>query len=179
MNHQEDLFAEIDSHFLAPEQLRRAELLGRHGRSSAEGWFKAELMLLLESMAKAGRIDGWRADVPITEDTRQRCDLRIVIGGQPLWLEVKTLVQPGQVADTGVMTKGGGFADDLVKLMRVRDGEKGVLLFIVPRPEPAQWADLLASYARRIAPLGFSELSDISAYPAALYVCKLALKEAF
>jgi hypothetical protein len=173
------LFTEIDQHLLAPDALRRAGLLGRHGRSSAEGWFKAELMLLLESMAKDGRIDGWRADVPITEDNRQRCDFRIVASGQPLWLEVKTLVQPGQVADTGVMTRGGGFADDLVKLMRVREGEKGVLLFIVPRPEPSQWADLLTTYSRRIAPLGFKELSDTSAYPEALYVCKLALKEAF
>jgi hypothetical protein len=173
------LFSEIDSHFLALDSLRRAELLGRHGRSSAEGWFKAELMLLLEALAKDAKIDGWRADVPITEDNRQRCDFRIVTDGQPLWLEVKTLVQPGQVADTGVMTRGGGFADDLVKLMRVRDGEKGVLLFIVPRPEPAQWADLLTTYSRRIAPLGFKELSDIAAYPPTLYICKLAVQEAF
>jgi hypothetical protein len=173
------LFAEIDAHFLAPESLRRAELLARHGRSSAEGWFKAELMLVLETLAKGGKIDGWRADVPITDDKRQRCDFRIVTSGKPLWLEVKTFVQPGQVADTGVMTKGAGFADDLVKLMRVREGEKGVLLFVVPRPEPSSWADLLSSYQRRIAPLGFRELSDIASYPEALYVCKLALKEAF
>lgn len=175
----DELYAEIDGHFLAPEPLRRAALFARHGRSSAEGWFKGELMLLLESLVKDGRIDGWRADVPISEDNRQRCDFRIVTGGQPLWLEVKTQVQPGQVADSGVMARGGGFADDLVKLMRVRDGEKGVLLFVVPRPEPSQWADLLATYSRRIAPLGFRELSEIGSYPEALYVCKLALKEAF
>jgi hypothetical protein len=176
---RDELFAEIDRHFLAPEALRRAELFARHGRSSAEGWFKGELMLLLESLAKDGRIEGWRADVPITEDSRQRCDFRIVTGGRPLWLEVKTLVQPAQVADSGVMSKGGGFAEDLVKLMRVREGEKGVLLFVVPRPEPSQWADLLASYARRIAPLGFRELSEIGAYPESLYVCKLEVREVF
>ena len=28
-------------------------------------------------------------------------------------------------------------------------------------------------------PLGFRELSEIGSYPEALYVCKLALKEAF
>jgi len=174
------LFSAIDSHFLTPDALRRAELLARHGRSSAEGWFKAEMMLLLETLAKDGRIDGWRADVPITEDNRQRCDFRIVAEGQPLWLEVKTLVQPGQLsADSGVMARGAGFADDLVKLMRVRDGDKRMLLFIVPRPEPSEWANLLETYSRRIAPLGFKELSDIAVYPQALYVCKLALKEAF
>lgn len=176
---RDELFAEIDRHFLAPESLRRAELFARHGRASAEGWFKGELMLLLETLVGDRHIDGWRADVPISEDNRQRCDFRIVTGGKALWLEVKTLVQPGQVADSGVMARGGGFADDLVKLMRVPDGDKGLLLFVAPRPEPAQWVELLASYARRIAPLGFRELSEIGSYPSALYVCKLEVREAF
>jgi hypothetical protein len=64
-------------------------------------------------------------------------------------------------------------------MMRVRDSAKYVLLFVVPRPQPAQWAELLASYQRRIAPLGFRELTEIGSYPEALYVCKLAVKEAF
>ena len=102
-----------------------------------------------------------------------------MIGGQPLWLEVKTVVQAAQVDDSGVIARGGGFADDLVKLMRVRDGDKFELMFIVPRPEPSQWSDLLASYQRRIAPLGFKELTQIDAYPIELYVCKLAVKEMF
>jgi hypothetical protein len=174
------VFAAIDKRFLAADALRRAEVYARHGWGVAEGWYKGEMMVLLESLAKEGGIESWRADVPITEDKRQRCDFRIVAGGEPLWLEVKTLVQPAQAGtEFGGLGKGGAFADDLVKLMRVRDGDRGVLLFIVPRPEPGQWAELLASYSRRIAPLGFEELTSVADYPEALYVCKLALKEAF
>src|SRR4029079_9448909 len=96
----DQLFAAIDAHFLAPERLHRAAVFARHGRSVAEGWFKGEMMVALEELAKGGTIDAWRADVPITEDNRQRCDFRIVIGGQPLWLEVKTVVQAAQVDDS-------------------------------------------------------------------------------
>jgi hypothetical protein len=174
------LFAAIDAHFLAPDALRRAGLFARHGWGVAEGWYKGEMMLLLDALARDGTIEGWRADVPVTDDKRQRCDFRIAAGGSALWLEVKTLVQPAQAAtELGGLGKAAGFADDLVKLMRVREGQKGVLLFIVPRPEPAQWADLLALYSRRIAPLGFEELTSVADYPEPLYVCKLALKEAF
>lgn len=175
----DDFYAAIDAHFLSPEALRRAEALARHGWSAAEGWFKGELVLLLEMLVKDGRVESWRGDVAITKDSRQRCDFRIVIGGEALWLEVKTVVQPGQVGDSGVMQRQASFADDLVKLMRVSDGEKGVLLFVLPRPEPKQWSELIEVYARRIAPLGFRELTEVGSYPEELYVCKLAVKEMF
>lgn len=173
----EALFAAIDAHFLAPDALRRAELFARTGRSSAEGWFKGELMQVLESSKAA---DSWRPDVPIAKDHPQRCDFRIVAGGQPLWLEVKTVINPAQAANEfGGLGRGAGFADDLVKLLRVSEGDRAVLLFVLPRPDPAQWSELLATYQRRIAPIGFRELTAIEAYPAPLYVCKLELVEAF
>lgn len=172
--------ATIDAHFLTPDALRRVSLLARHGRNAAEGWFKVEMIALLEGLAKGGTIDDWRSDFPITGDKKQRCDFRLVIDGKPLWLEVKTLIDPArQAADIGFMGKGAGFADDLVKLMRAPDPDREVLLFVLPRPAPDQWKDLLATYARRIAPLAFEEQSDVAAYPAALYVCKLTLKEMF
>lgn len=174
------LYAAIDAHFLAPDALRRVGLLARHGRAAAEGWFKVEMITLLNSLAKDGAIDDWRSDFPITEDKKLRCDFRLVINGQPLWLEVKTLIDPArQAADIGFMAKGGGFADDLVKLMRAPDPDREVLLFVLPRPGPDEWKELLGTYARRIAPLAFEEKSDVAAYPDELYVCKLGLKEMF
>ncbi|MEO6196714.1 MAG: hypothetical protein ABIP58_01255 [Dehalococcoidia bacterium] len=174
------LYSAIDAHFLAPEALRRAALLARHGRAAAEGWFKVEMIALLDSLTKDGTIDDWRSDYPITEDKKQRCDFRLVINGKPLWLEVKTLIDPArQAEDVGFMGRGAGFADDLVKLMRAPDPDREVLLFVLPRPAPDQWKDLLATYARRIAPLAFEEMSDVATYPDELYVCKLGLKEMF
>jgi len=185
------LFAEVDRHFLAPEALKRAALLGRVG-PDAGGWFKAELAYLLDTLLKAGRIKAWRANAPFTEDNRQRCDFRIEFAGGdpsipqgergPLWLEVKSLADParsGPLADSAVFAKGGGFTDDIVKLLRVPDGARAVLLFVYPRPDAAQWSELMLSLVRRIAPIGFTETSALAGYPPDLYICKLSVSEGF
>ena len=191
------LYADIDRHFLAPEALKHAALLGRAG-PDAGGWFKAELAYLLDSLLKADRIKAWRANAPISEDTstavgtgsRQRCDFRIEFADPSipqgergvLWLEVKALADParsGPLADSAVFAKGGGFTDDIVKLLRVPDGDRVVLLFIYPRPDAAQWSELMSSLARRIAPIDFTETSTVAGYPPDLYVCKLSVSEGF
>ena len=176
------VFAEIDRHFLAPEALKRAALLGRVG-PEAGGWFKAELAYLLDSMLKGGAIKGWRGNAPISEEGRQRVDFRIEFAeGGSLWLEVKSLADParaGPLADSAVFAKGGGFTDDIVKLLRVPDGERAVLLFVYPRPDAGQWSELISSLARRIAPIDFTEESALADYPPELYVCKLSVSEGF
>jgi hypothetical protein len=184
------LFAEIDRHFLAPEALKRAALLGRIG-PDAGGWFKAELAYLLDTLLKTGLIKAWRANAPFTEDNRQRCDFRIEFAAGapgpgaepgPLWLEVKSLADParsGPLADSAVFAKGGGFTDDIVKLLRVPDGDRAVLLFVYPRPDAAQWSELMLSLARRIAPIDFTETSALAGYPPDLYICKLSVSEGF
>jgi hypothetical protein len=176
------LFAEIDRYFLAPEALKRAALLGRVG-ADAGGWFKAELAYLLDTLLKAGRIKAWRANAPFTEDSRQRCDFRIELAeAGPLWLEVKSLADParsGPLADSAVFAKGGGFTDDIVKLLRVPDGDRAVLLFVYPRPHAAQWSELMLSLTRRIAPIDFTETSVLADYPPDLYICKLSVSEGF
>jgi len=176
------LFADIDRHFLALEALKRAALLGRVGTDDG-GWFKAELAYLLDSLLKADRLRAWRANAPIAEDNRQRCDFRIELAeGGPLWLEVKSLADParsGPLADSAVFARGGGFTDDIVKLVRVPDGDRAVLLFVYPRPDAAQWSELMSSLARRIAPISFTETSVLSEYPPDLYICKLSVSEGF
>lgn len=178
------LFAEIDRHFLAPEALKRAALLGRVG-PDAGGWFKAELAYLLDTLLKADRIRAWRANAPISEDNRQRCDFRIELAGGergPLWLEVKSIsgaTQSAPLADMGVFSKGGHFTDDIVKLLRVPGGDRAVLLFVHPRPDAGQWSELMSAYARRIAPIGFTETSARADYPPDLYICKLSVSERF
>ncbi len=103
------LYAEIDRHFLAPEALKRAALLGRAG-PDAGGWFKGELVYLLDSLLKAGSIDGWRAERPdhrgqppalSTSASRRRI--------RSLWLEVKAISDParaGPLADTAMFARG-------------------------------------------------------------------------
>jgi hypothetical protein len=175
------IYPAIDRHFLAPEALKRAALLGRAG-PDAGGWFRAELAYVLDSLLKADGIRGWRANVPISEDNRQRVDFRIETPGSPLWLEVKAIADParaGPLADTAMFARGSTFTDDIVKLLRVPDGDRAVLLFVYPRPDTSQWSELMSSLARRIAPIDFTEESDLASYPPELYVCRLSVSGGF
>jgi len=167
MPSRDSLFTEIGAHFLAPEALARVRLFSRLGRD-AEGWFKGELAFLFDRLAAEGKLSEWRANVPLREDGRQRCDFRLVVDGSPLWLELKAIPQRqhgGGRVDPGFYLQKGGAGDiteDLVKLMRVPDGDTLVLLFAYPRPEAAGWAELLSAYGRRIAPIAFSEQTRIA-----------------
>jgi hypothetical protein len=176
------VFAEIDRHFLAPEALKRAALVGRVG-GDAGGWFRAELAYVLDSLLKAGKLREWRGNVAISEDNRQRCDFRIEVADSgPLWFEVKAISDParaGPLADTAMFARGSTFTDDIVKLLRVPEGERAVLLFVYPRPEPGRWGELMSSLARRIAPISFTEESAVADYPPELYVCRLSVSEGF
>jgi hypothetical protein len=182
------LHTHIDSHFLAPEALKRAALLSRVG-SDAGGWFKAELAFLLDTLLKAGTLRAWRANASISEEGRHRVDFRVELldssmpqREQVVWMEVKAIADPareGPLADSAVFARGSTFTDDIVKLLRVPDGERVVLLFVYPRPEGGQWSELMSSLARRIAPISFTEESDLASFPPELYVCRLSVSEGF
>jgi hypothetical protein len=181
----DDLFPRIDRHFLAPEMLARVAAFPRAGRD-VEGWFKGELAYLFDSLTGAGGLADWRANVPIVEGRPQRCDFRLASsGGGVLWLEVRAVPQRRPSAgalDPGVFMQKGGAADvteDLVKLMRVPDGETAVVLFVYPRPQPADWAEQMSTFSRRIAPISFKEESRLEDYPEALYICRLRLAGGF
>jgi hypothetical protein len=189
MNSQ-PLYAAIDRHFLAPEALARVRHLGRSGRD-ADGWFKGELTYLFASLVADGALTDWRANMPITEGRSQRCDFRLTLPAHPepvegpLWLEVKALPQgggPSGRVDPGFFLQKGGPGDiteDLVKLMRVPDGDTAVLLFAYPRPDATAWSEIMSAYARRIAPIAFKEETSLSDYPPELYICKLRLTGGF
>ena len=176
------LFAEIDRHFLEAERLRRVALFARAPRL-AEGWFKGELMYLLEGLANERKVGRWAADVPITEDRKKRCDFRVELEGEPAWLEVKTLhygTRGGIAADIlSGMSDAVGVTDDVIRLLRVPDGTPHIVLFVFPRPATDAWAETMGSYKRRIAPIGVEEESSPEGYPEALYVCKLAVSGGF
>ena len=178
------LYAAIDRHFLAPEALARVRHLGRAARD-ADGWFKGELAYLFATLVDEGALTDWRINVPIVEGRPQRCDFRLVVGQTPLWLEVKALAQgvgPAGRVDPGFFLQKGGPGDiteDLVKLMRVPDGDTAVLLFAHPRPDATAWSEIMSAYAGRITPIAFKETTSLADYPPELYICKLTLTGGF
>lgn len=142
-------------------------------------------MFLLDSLRSAGKLREWGYDVPLTEDRRQRCDLRVALPDGVLFLEVKTLsaAQAEQQAAIGMTFDrrgdGAGLSGDLVKLMRVSEGTVGVVLFVHPTPKPERWAEMLDAYQRRVTPIVIAEETSVTDYPEALYICKLAVKGGF
>ena len=184
MLERSSLLSEIDRHFLAPEALARVRHFGRSGRD-ADGWFKGELAYLFATLVSDGALTDWRANVPITEGRSQRCDFRLVPDRTPLWLEVKALPQgggPSGRVDPGFFLQKGGPGDiteDLVKLMRVPDGETAVAPLRLPPPRRRR---LGRDHVRLRPPhrphrlQGETALSD---YPPELYVCKLSLSGGF
>src|SRR5262245_6955087 len=84
------LYAAVDEHFLAPDALKRAALLGRAG-PDASGWFKAELAYLLDSLSKSGAIKAWRGNAPISEECRHSVDFRIEFAEPSATQDVRVL----------------------------------------------------------------------------------------
>jgi hypothetical protein len=181
MLNPDDLFGEIDRHFLGAERLARVEAFKRAGRG-VEGWFRGETVYLLQRLASEGKLGGWQVNAPITQDGKQRCDLRVDAGGGPLWIEIKGLHFGSRAAMPEVfsgMSDALGVTDDVVRLLRIPEGTPLVLMFVYPRPEPAAWRELLHSYQRRINPIRVEEQTSVEDYPASLYVCKLAVSGGF
>lgn len=175
------LFADIDRHFLDAERLARVDAFQRAGRG-VEGWFRGEMAYLLERLVSQGKVRGWQANAPITQDGKQRCDLRVETGGAPLWIEIKGLNFGSRAAMPEVfsgMSDALGVTNDVVRLLRIPEGTPLVLMFVYPRPEPAAWRELLDAYRRRINPIRVEEQTSVEGYPASLYVCKLVVKGGF
>ncbi len=179
------LLAEIDRHFLTPDALSRIQLFSRHARN-VEGWFKGELLYLFSNLASAKAVGDWASEVRIAPESKQRSDFRVRLSDGMLWVEVKTLfhgIQGGQPVDLGVYfprsADGVGVTDDLVKLLRIPEGNKELLLFVHPRPDASAWSEIMSAYARRIAPIAFEETTALADYPPELYICKLTLKGGF
>ena len=180
-----DVFARIDDYFLAPERLTRVELFSRYARN-VEGWFNGELLYLFHAMAAEGLIGEWGSEVRVAPGQQRRFDFKLQVQGGPLFLELKTLfhgIQAGQPVDLGVYfprtDDGVGITGDVIKLMRVTEGVKALLLFVHPRPALEKWPLVLESYARRIAPITVREISTIDRYPPPLYICKLSVEGGF
>jgi hypothetical protein len=77
------------------------------------------------------------------------------------------------------MSEAVGVTDDVIRLLRVPDGSAHIVLFVFPRPSADAWAETMASYKRRVAPIEVEETTSPEGYPEALYVCKLAVSGGF
>ncbi|MCS7272552.1 MAG: hypothetical protein NZ550_00195, partial [Fimbriimonadales bacterium] len=115
--------------------------------SRLEGWFKAELLMLLTQLTKQGVIEGFEreANIPTpASGKRAQVDFRIFAHGQEHLCEMKALCI-SRAAGTPRSLQfyfrddGLGLLKDFRKLNALGHPSKWVLAFVYPAPQPIEW----------------------------------------
>ncbi len=121
--------------------------------SRIEGWFKAEMIMLLRSLARQNKIDRFEREFNIAQSggLRNLIDFRLHIQGQSHLCELKALCI-SQAAGTPrnlqfyFRDDHVGLVKDLKKLDALSDQEnKWVLAFVYPSPTPIAWNTAIGS----------------------------------
>ncbi len=149
------LYREIRSWFL----IRREYLVAfADADSRLEGWFKAELLLLLGKMKKQGRLDGFEREVnpiPPGQGRRKQVDFQIEVRGTEHLCELKALCisqAGGTPRDLNFYFRNDylGLLTDFRKLDTLQATHKWVLAFVYPRPARPAWAKAAASLPKSL-----------------------------
>jgi hypothetical protein len=120
--------------------------------SRIEGWFKAELLVLFNKLAKEGRLKYEReANIPSPKDgKRKQVDFRFEIEGENHLCELKALCI-SQAAGTPrnlhfyFRDDHVGLIKDFKKLDELSHKNKWLLAFIYPSPDTSEWNKVVGS----------------------------------
>jgi hypothetical protein len=143
------LLADIRNWFLLKKEYFRAFA---EVDSRIEGWFKAEMIILLKQLQKQRKIDNYAREFNISKGARQRnqIDFRLHIQGQAHLCELKALCI-SQAAGTPrnlhfyFRDDHVGIIKDLRKLDSLTRKEcKWVLAFVYPSPDIAEWNNAIS-----------------------------------
>jgi hypothetical protein len=160
-----ELCQSVTAHFAKPGALARVRVMAKAGVQT-EGWWKAELMLLLEALRQRGKITGWDREVP-TGEGRQRLDFLIQLRDEVLALEIKTaLCGEQRDVDWRLPAYVGTGADgwilsDLRKVNAYKLAQpvmpRGLLaVFAYPAPPSEDWDTLIVKLMQKAPQLAIS-----------------------
>lgn len=179
INTTNQLFDEIDRHFLASSRLRYPIIFTQSQRQ-VEGWFKGELLYLFSSLQDQSQLLSWESEAFLPNNGRKKSDFKLVINNVPIFLELKTLYtgkQGNSQIDLGIYFYKDtvGIWPDIQKLAAIEVGQGFCILFVYPSPNPVRWRKTLEAYNTRISPTLIKEISNIEKYPSPLYIAKLEI----
>lgn len=187
----EDLFMEIDSHFLTEERLA-FPISFTKGQEQNEKWFtKHQLPALFASLFSQGRLSNWKREVLLGEflsqpaeekPSKEKIDFMVTLDQHPIPLEIKTLyLGPQGQSNIDISLyfdrnpKNGYIAADVYKLVKIGHGYD--VLFVHPFPDPQRWSGNVERFAQKMASQGIEvkEIStpDLEKYSPHLYIAKL------
>jgi len=121
--------------------------------SRIEGWFKAEMIVLLNRLIRQGKVEEFEREYNTAKGERERrlIDFRLHIHGQAHLCELKAMCisqEAGTPRNLRFYFRDDhvGIIRDFKKLDRLENrGKKWVLAFIYPSPEVDEWYDAIAS----------------------------------
>ncbi len=182
----DQLFDEIDRHFLDVSKLRHYEIFADKVRN-IEGWFKGELFYLFASLEKDQAFRDWKYEIALKDILNRPekgiIDFKVTINGEPIYLEMKTVLSSGQQGKSAIDASlffdpnpsSGYIGSDAHKLAKI--GQGYCLLFVYPFPQKLErWQRIVENFVRRMAQVNI-DVAEISIpnkrYPSSLYISKL------
>ncbi len=160
-----ELCQSVTAHFATPESLARVGVMTKAGVQT-EGWWKAELMLLLEVLRQRGKVMRWEREVPTGEGGR-RLNFLIDLRDEPLAVQIRTALcgeQKGEnwrLPDTVGTGADGWLLSDLLKVNAYKLAQpvmpRGLLaVFAYPAPPSGDWDELLYKLTEKAPQLAIS-----------------------
>jgi hypothetical protein len=134
-----------------------------------EGWFKGEMLFLLEEMAARSEIDAFDREVKRPGRTM---DLYLTIARQPHWVELKHWLIGYQRRDYWSPNdyfgdrSSVGINPDVEKLKALdASGERWLLILMTANPGPQAWQSGLDKFHAKFAPRELRSHSDPADFP--------------
>jgi hypothetical protein len=193
----EELFDEIDRHFLTESKLKYPMSFA-HKRINKEAWFQGHLFCLFSALQEQGRLSGdWEYEAPLSEvlppPQKGWIDFKVAINQKPIYLEVKTMYlgwQGGQKVYPSTWLDSGPGAQFIGRdVQKMAELAKLVqcfcLLFVYPYPENPElgmqgyWLKGVNSFCEKMkrSNIVVREVNalNLEKYSPALYVSKLEI----
>ncbi|MGH8103776.1 MAG: hypothetical protein ACREJQ_04560 [bacterium] len=146
-----------------------------------EGWFKAEFLCLLQECQMDGRVLSFDREVMIGQG-RKKVDFKVILPvGTTIWMEIKHWLIGQQKRDFlrprfyfGDKSSVGLFPD-VGKLSSIPDGAKFIMVVVTNNPHGG-WAEGVALFNKKFAPICLMPKSDTSEYPEEFFLGVLQVK---
>ena len=156
----EQLIRNIQNHLQGKqEQLLTLE----RDEFQCEGWFKAELLTFLHCNGGENNIQSYEREVKHDSLGRKRIDLKISVGQDTHWIELKHWLL-GRQRQNNWTAKGyfgdqhNGIYNDVSKLSLLPDHNRWLLIFISRKPTIDEWNAGIKRFNEKFDPLWISSV---------------------
>lgn len=136
------------------------------GESQIEGWFKGEMIVLLDEMKRAGKVAGFEhAREHTVEGGRKKYDFVIAAEGETHAVEIKSWLIGKQKGDTYnaywyFTDTGTPLEADAAKLKLWKKGRKVIIAYCYRRPEVDDWRLGVKAFQRAFPSHGLVALNE-------------------